>query len=100
MTAGKLKARFGTFFIHTTYTRSGRHMLDYIRQACTTYGPRAKCGPQKLLIWPAKSNILGFKLVFLINVPFEWVITYHLGPWAWNFFWPAMRFELCTPDIG
>jgi len=29
-------------------------------QACTTYGPRAKCGPWKLLIWPAtpQSNLV------------------------------------------
>jgi len=27
-------------------------------QACTTYGPRAKCGPRKLLIWPAKPQIV------------------------------------------
>jgi len=31
---------------------SGR---DSLEQACTTYGPRAKCGPQKLLIWPAEA---------------------------------------------
>ena len=30
----------------------------------------------------------------------EWVKTYHFGPWASpNFFWPAMRFELCIPDL-
>ena len=28
-------------------------MSVLLDQACTTYGPRAKCGPQKLLIWPA-----------------------------------------------
>jgi len=26
----------------------------YVDQACTTYGPRAKCGPRKLSIWPSK----------------------------------------------
>ena len=29
-------------------------------QACTTYGPRAKCCPRKLLIWPAKPKMLCF----------------------------------------
>jgi hypothetical protein len=27
-------------------------------QSCTTYSPRAKCGPRKLLIWPAELKIL------------------------------------------
>jgi len=33
-------------------------------QACTTYGPQAKCGPRKLLIWPVILQIF-FILPFL-----------------------------------
>ncbi len=29
-----------------------------LTQTCTTYTPLAKCGPQKLFIWPAKPTIL------------------------------------------
>jgi len=32
---------------------------------CTTYGPRAKCGPRKLLIWPAKPQIVFMLPVYL-----------------------------------
>ncbi len=69
-------------------------------QACTTYGPRAKCGPRKLLIWPAKPQIVFSLLVSLIKTPFEWVNSYQL--------WPLdmskkklvpMRFELCTSGL-
>jgi hypothetical protein len=31
--------------------------VDPLDQACTTYGPRAKFGPRKLFIWPAKTTI-------------------------------------------
>jgi len=36
------------------------HNPHCVEQACTTYGPRAKCGPQKLLIWPAKPQFGSF----------------------------------------
>jgi len=36
----------------------------HITQACTKYGPRAKCGPPKLLIWPANPQILFILLLF------------------------------------
>jgi len=49
-------------------------------QACTTYGPRAKCGPQKLLIWPAKPQILFILLLSHVKTPFECVKTYQLWP--------------------
>ncbi len=44
-------------------------------QACTTYGPWAKCGPRKLLIWPAKPQILFILLLFWVKSPFECVKT-------------------------
>jgi hypothetical protein len=69
----------------------------YLTQACTKYGPRAKCGPPKLLIWPAKPQILFILPFPLIKTPFE----YQLWPWlCQKKFGPAMRFELCTPDLS
>jgi len=35
-----------------------------IEQACTTYGPRSKWGPRKLLIWPAKPKFTSIWLDF------------------------------------
>ena len=29
-------------------------LFHILKQACTTNGPRAKCGPRRLLIWPAQ----------------------------------------------
>ncbi len=48
-------------------------------------------GPQFLFIW----------LVSLIKTPFECVKTYKLWPldMSKRNFWPAVRFELCTPDL-
>ena len=39
---------------------------------------------------------------FLEKGTFEWVKTLHFGPWVWakKIFWPAMRNELCTPDLN
>ncbi len=51
---------------------------DSLTQACTTYGPWAKCCPQKLLIWPAKPQILFILLFPLVKTPFERVKTYQL----------------------
>ena len=62
-----------------------------LEQACTTYGPRDKCGPQKLLIWPAKPQILFILLLSLAKTPYECVKTYQL--------WPSMRFELCNSAL-
>ncbi len=41
----------------------------HLYQACTTYGPRAKCGPWELLIWPAKPKILLIYLTFSLKHP-------------------------------
>ena len=73
-----------------------------IGQACTTYGPRAKCGPHRLLIWPSKQKIFQIQLVDLVETPFEWKKYIDFAPRIFkNFvFWPATRFELCTPAIG
>jgi len=51
-----------------------------LEQACTTCGPRAKCGPQKLLVWPAKPQILFILFLFLLKTPCECVKTYQLWP--------------------
>jgi len=51
-----------------------------LSQACTTYGPRVKCGLWRLSIWPAKPRILFSLLVSLIKTPFEWVKTNQLWP--------------------
>ena len=68
-------------------------------QACTTYSPRAKWGPQKLLIWPAKPKILGFKLLFLIMHPLDGLKHNILAlGYGEIFFGPAMRFELGTHE--
>ena len=40
-----------------------------LEQACTTYGPRAKCGPRKLFIWPANPNISSIQPVCLKKYP-------------------------------
>ncbi len=54
-----------------------------LSQACTTYGPRAKCGPQKFLIWPVQPQILFILLVTLIKSLFECVKTINFGPWIY-----------------
>jgi len=41
--------------------------VEGLRQACTTYGPRGKFGSWKLLIWPAKPQILFILLVSFSN---------------------------------
>jgi hypothetical protein len=76
-----------------------RHLgsLDVIlKQACTTYDPRAKCGPWMLLIWPVKHQIVFILHLPLIKTPFECVETYQLWPldtyvkkkiWARNEIW-------------
>ena len=78
---------YGNFYFHS-------FSFVPLTQAFTTYGPRAKCGPRKLLILPAKSKILCFKLYFLINAPFEWVKTYHFGPWVWPKFFFGPPWDL------
>ena len=72
-----------------------------LKQACTTYGLRAKCGPRKLVIWPAKPIFLCFHLVCSRETPFERVKRYNFGPLniTQSKFWPAKRFELCAPDL-
>ncbi len=75
---------------------------DTLGQGCTTYGPRVKCGPRRILIWPPKSIILFVMLVSLIKTHFKCIKTYQIWPLVMpkNFFWPAMIFELCTPALG
>jgi len=77
------------------------NLINCLEQACTTYGPRAKCGPPRLLIWPTKPQILFSLLASLIKTPFECVKNDQLWPLdvSKKFIWPAMRFELCTPGL-
>jgi len=58
-------------------------------------------GPRKLFIWPAKPQILFILLPSLIKTLLEPITTYQLWPLAKakKKLWPAMRFELCTPDL-
>ncbi len=49
-----------------------------LNQACTTYVPRAKCGPHKILIWPAKPKKL---LLSLIITPLNVLKRNNFGPW-------------------
>ena len=61
-------------------------------------GLHNKCGLWKLFIWPAKTKVLFFYFVCLIEKPFEWVKTYLFWPLkiGKENLRPAMRFELCT----
>ena len=72
-----------------------------VNQWCTTYGPRAKSGPLRLSIWPAKPAKPKMSCIHLIT-PFECVKTYKFWPLhkAKKIFWPAMRYELCTPGVN
>ncbi len=72
-----------------------------LHQTCTTYGPRAKCGLWKLLIWPAQPQILFILLVTLIKTPCECVKRYQLLhlDMSKKICWPDLRFELCATDL-
>ena len=52
-------------------------------------------------VWPAQPKFSFFSLVCVIETQFEGVKPYHY--WPLNIakinFWPAMRFELCTPGL-
>ncbi len=62
-------------------------------QECTTYGPRAKCGPRSLE--------LCFQLAFFMKRFFVCVKINEIWPMSIKkkFFWPAMELELCTPAL-
>jgi len=69
-------------------------------QACTTNGPETKCGQRKLLIWPLKLKILLFLLLSFIKNTLWCVKAYQFWPLDMSKkIWPAMRFELYTPDL-
>jgi len=71
--------------------------LVHLAQACTTYGPPAKLGPWKLLIWFAK--VLLILLLYFIKTPFECAKISILALGYVSNYGPAMRFELCMPWI-
>ena len=51
-------------------------------------------------MWPAKHKMSCSQSDWLKKTPLEWVKSYQL--WPLNMpkkNWPAMRFELCTPDL-
>jgi len=59
-------------------------------------------------MWPAEAFNLAREtpnfvyFVSLIKTPIECVKTYQLWPFDMEkktLFWPAMRFELCTPEV-
>ena len=66
-----------------------------LQQACTTYSPRAKCGPRKIIIWNEKPKMMYIQRVlgssFHKKKTFECVKMHQ--------FWPAMRFALCTLSL-
>ncbi len=63
------------------YITSIYFMSNTLEQASTTYGPRAKCGPRKLVICPSLPTILSIQLVCLLETPFIWVKHVNVGPW-------------------
>ena len=72
----------------------------HLEQACTTYGSRAKFGPRKLFIWPAKPKILSIKLVCWKQHPQYWSKHIDFGPLiSKKKILARLRFELCTPDL-
>ncbi len=58
----------------------GRYKIS-LTQPCTTYGPRAKCGPRKLFIWPAKHIILT---TYSLKKSIKSVKHVSFGPWTWQ----------------
>ena len=85
------------------FTNTCVQIVNALAQACTTYGPRAKCGPRRLFIRPHTSkNLFSFYLVCSLETPSERVKNIIFGSWifAKRNFWPAMRFELCTPALA
>jgi len=86
----KLKTKPGPFWEEGSADRIFYKLVNSLHQACTTYGPRAKCGPGKLLIWPANPQILIILLLSLVKTPFECIKPYHLWPlyMSKNFFGP------------
>jgi len=57
-----------TLFRGAAPTGSGINALGL---SCTTYGPRAKSGQGKLLMWPTSAKINCSLLVCLIETPLE-----------------------------
>jgi len=56
------------------------HLLVTLNQGCTTYGPRAKCGPQKILISPPKVyNFVCYASFFDQNTLWMHKNTSHLA---------------------
>ena len=72
--------------------------LLFLKQAYTTYGPWAKCGPWRLLIKPSKPKIFGIQLVSLVTTFFESEKVYQLLALKYSIFifWPAMTFVFAT----
>ena len=56
-----------TYWHLNSYVEKVEQLFVALKQACTTYGPRAKCGPRKLFIWPAKPKISSIQPVGLKN---------------------------------
>jgi len=73
-----------------------RNGLKHVKQGCTKYGPRAKCGPRKFPHTPPRSPYF----VCLVKTHFECVKIYQFWPMPKTFFWPEMRHELDTPDLN
>ena len=57
-----------------------------VHQGCTTYGPRAKCCPRRLSIWPAKPKSHGLTL-------FNWKNTLWMGNTSLTFEYGRIFFD-------
>jgi hypothetical protein len=68
---------------------------QYLDQACTTYGPR------KLLIWLAKPTFMHILALFFDGntKKIRMNLTNLARKYFSNLFWPAMKSELCIPDL-
>jgi len=76
------------------------HFDDDVNQAGTTYGPRAKCGPQKLLIWPEYLIFTYFWIDFCCQHYKNWKKLNNLArECLGNIFLARQETELCIPEV-
>ncbi len=77
-------------------------MMKYtLGQVCTTYGPRAKCGPRKLLLWACKAQIYPYLAWYLMETQqkLEKAKPSFVARECFSIiFWPAMKSDCaCLP---
>ncbi len=75
-----------------------KEIYDPLKQTCTTYGPRAKCGLRKLSILPAKPKFLFVLLAFFMKTSFVYLKILIFGPRTLKtIFFGAPRDLSCAP---